>query len=393
MQNIIKNSKRVVSQSSGSGIVGNPLGGDTTELAPVIARQNNPPGSPLTGDRYLVDTVPTGVWVGFANNIAEWNGSTWVFTIPVNNNTVFVTATLTTLRYNGTAWVAYNGTAILQNGNTLGTNLSIGSNDNFDVILKRNNVKKVVLTATGIAFRNTADTFQTEFQNTVTANRVITIPDATTTLVGKTGTAVANQIPFYSDSTQLTTDANFTRNPSTGEISSLFNQNTGTTIRVTNNSTGTAALAQYILTAGSGGFVMALYGSSYATNGLLSAGLSQITTGTVAGLLYSSTNVSGKHVWSIGGTGTVNEYMRLTTTSLTLADSVNITTNATTGSKIGNGGKIGLFDAAPIARPTTAVAAATLVSNAGTALTSTDTIDGYTILQVVKALRNLGALT
>jgi hypothetical protein len=41
---------------------------------------------------------------------------------------------------------------------------------------------------------------------------------------------------------------------------------------------------------------------------------------------------------------------------------------------------------------TTGVAAATLVSNAGTTLTSTDTFDGYTLRQVVKALRNLGIL-
>jgi hypothetical protein len=41
---------------------------------------------------------------------------------------------------------------------------------------------------------------------------------------------------------------------------------------------------------------------------------------------------------------------------------------------------------------TTGVAAATLVSNAGTTLTSTDTFDGYTLQQVVKALRNLGIL-
>jgi len=41
---------------------------------------------------------------------------------------------------------------------------------------------------------------------------------------------------------------------------------------------------------------------------------------------------------------------------------------------------------------TTGVASATLVSNAGTTLTSTDTFDGYTLQQVVKALRNLGIL-
>jgi hypothetical protein len=41
---------------------------------------------------------------------------------------------------------------------------------------------------------------------------------------------------------------------------------------------------------------------------------------------------------------------------------------------------------------TTAITAATLTSNLGTPLTSTDTIDGYTIQQMVKALRNLGIL-
>jgi len=41
---------------------------------------------------------------------------------------------------------------------------------------------------------------------------------------------------------------------------------------------------------------------------------------------------------------------------------------------------------------TTAVTAATLVSNAGTTITDTDTFDGYTLQQIVKALRNLGVL-
>jgi len=41
---------------------------------------------------------------------------------------------------------------------------------------------------------------------------------------------------------------------------------------------------------------------------------------------------------------------------------------------------------------TTGIAAATLVGNAGTNITDTDTFDGYTLKQVVKALRNLGIL-
>lgn len=53
---------------------------------------------------------------------------------------------------------------------------------------------------------------------------------------------------------------------------------------------------------------------------------------------------------------------------------------------------LGLWGATPIARPTTAVASATRVGGGGTALTDTDTFDGYTIAQIVKALRNIGAL-
>lgn len=46
-----------------------------------------PPGSPTTGDRYLIglDTsaaVATGAWAGQDGNIAEWNGSSWDFTAP-----------------------------------------------------------------------------------------------------------------------------------------------------------------------------------------------------------------------------------------------------------------------------------------------------------------------
>jgi hypothetical protein len=54
--------------------------------------------------------------------------------------------------------------------------------------------------------------------------------------------------------------------------------------------------------------------------------------------------------------------------------------------------KIGFWNATPIVQPTTAIAAATLVSLGGTALTSTDTFDGYTMQQIVKALRNAGLL-
>lgn len=78
----------------------------------------------------------------------------------------------------------------------------------------------------------------------------------------------------------------------------------------------------------------------------------------------------------------------------TWADAVNMVFNATTGTKIGTGTgqKLSFWNAAPIVQPTTGVAAATRVGGGGTTVTDTDTFDGYTIAQVVKALRNTGLL-
>lgn len=78
----------------------------------------------------------------------------------------------------------------------------------------------------------------------------------------------------------------------------------------------------------------------------------------------------------------------------TWADAVNMVFNTATGTKIGTATtqKIGFWNAAPIVQPTTAVAAATRVGGGGTTVTDTDTFDGYTIAQLVKALRNTGLL-
>lgn len=84
------------------GIVASHLGGIDTELGNILSTINNftwqeaaidkdltaPPGSPTTGDRYLLglDTaasVVTGAWAGHDGEIAEWNGSSWDFTTAV----------------------------------------------------------------------------------------------------------------------------------------------------------------------------------------------------------------------------------------------------------------------------------------------------------------------
>lgn len=80
--------------------------------------------------------------------------------------------------------------------------------------------------------------------------------------------------------------------------------------------------------------------------------------------------------------------------SITITDAKDIAIGTTTGTKIGTATtqKISLWNATPIVQPTTAVAAATFVANTSGIADDTATFDGYTIGQVVKALRNIGAL-
>ena len=106
-------------------------------LDDVINDLNTPPGGPTTGDRYIVGPAPTGAWVGNANNIAEWDGAAWIYTVVITDNTVYVTADGQTKRFNGTSWVPYPGTAVLIGGNNVGTNMVIGPrNGGFQLRLR-----------------------------------------------------------------------------------------------------------------------------------------------------------------------------------------------------------------------------------------------------------------
>ncbi|MFJ5771394.1 DUF2793 domain-containing protein [Psychrobacillus sp. NPDC093180] len=66
---------------------------------------SSPPASPVVGDRYLVKATGAGAWVGKNNNIAEWSGSVWLFTMPNTGTTLFVDDESKQYSWNGTAWV------------------------------------------------------------------------------------------------------------------------------------------------------------------------------------------------------------------------------------------------------------------------------------------------
>jgi hypothetical protein len=68
--------------------------------------------------------------------------------------------------------------------------------------------------------------------------------------------------------------------------------------------------------------------------------------------------------------------------------------SGTNGTKLGTATtqKLSFWNATPIVQPTTAVAAATVVSGTGGNVKHDDTFDGYTVEKIVRALRTIGLL-
>jgi hypothetical protein len=126
----------------------------STTYDPVISILNTPPNSPSEGDRYLIGSGATDVWTGNDNAIAEWNGTNWVYTTPILNANVFVTDTLSTYRFDGDVWILYPGLAVLHNGNAIGGALKIGTLDNNDIEIIRNQSKILTLNEYGIEFND-----------------------------------------------------------------------------------------------------------------------------------------------------------------------------------------------------------------------------------------------
>lgn len=146
--------------------------------------------------------------------------------------------------------------------------------------------------------------------------------------------------------------------------------------------------------------------SSSGTNSTLigyQAGASLSTNGGCVMLGYQAGNAetaANKLYIANSNTTTPLIYGDFSTPSLTfngtvnIQDAKNIVFGTTTGSKLGatTSDKLAFWAATPIVQPTTGVAAATFTANSGTAVNDASTFDGYTVRQVVKALRNMGLL-
>jgi hypothetical protein len=110
------------------------------------------------------------------------------------------------------------------------------------------------------------------------------------------------------------------------------------------------------------------------------------TTGNAAGFMS---------FWSRHASNGLLEVFRITELQVVqFAEAADFVLGTTTGTKIGTSAaqKLALWGATPIIQPTTAIAGATFVVGTGTAINDASTFDGYTVKQMAKALRNIGAL-
>lgn len=76
----------------------------------VLATLDTPAVSPPTGGRYLVGTTPAGVFVGHANQIAVWGGSSYTYITPNPGFAVWDETDDVEKLYDGAAWTSMAST-------------------------------------------------------------------------------------------------------------------------------------------------------------------------------------------------------------------------------------------------------------------------------------------
>lgn len=73
---------------------------------PVLDILNDPPVSPTEGQRYLLNTEPTGAWSGKAGQIATHNGTGWDYAVPSEGWYVYDIDSNTRYYFNGSVWAS-----------------------------------------------------------------------------------------------------------------------------------------------------------------------------------------------------------------------------------------------------------------------------------------------
>lgn len=88
-----------------------------------------PPGTPATGDRYIVASGGTGDWTGKDGQITEWDGSAWTFVVPNEGACTRVEDENKQYIHDGTSWGLWEQTQ--DHGQLLG----LGDDDHTQYLL------------------------------------------------------------------------------------------------------------------------------------------------------------------------------------------------------------------------------------------------------------------
>lgn len=79
------------------------------QLAVIDKDLSAPPGSPTLGATYIVGAAPTGSWAGKTNQVASYDGSGWIFFVPVEGWNAWVNDEDTAYYWDGSAWTSSGG--------------------------------------------------------------------------------------------------------------------------------------------------------------------------------------------------------------------------------------------------------------------------------------------
>ncbi|KJR48391.1 hypothetical protein UF75_1189 [Desulfosporosinus sp. I2] len=142
-----------------------------------------PPGSPVTGDRYIVAATPTGAWLTHTNHIAEWDGAAWQFYVPDVGWNLFVDDELKLYGWSGSAWVRTGGalqtvtagSGLTGGGQADSVTLNIGAGNGITVAadaISAKPYKGITVDANGVAANIDADSIQYDAAN---GNRLMVV--------------------------------------------------------------------------------------------------------------------------------------------------------------------------------------------------------------------------
>ena len=137
---------------------------------PVKAILNDPPVSPSEGDRYLINTVPTGAWVGHGGSVATYNSTPgWDYAVPAEGWYVYDIDSNVRLIYDGAVWASDAVAGEINTSSNLGDGAGLVYKQKVGVDLQLRSIKA----GTGVnVTNNTADITLTSNDSAIVHNNL-----------------------------------------------------------------------------------------------------------------------------------------------------------------------------------------------------------------------------